>query len=233
MHRKPNLYYAFIWLFLCLSFVGKAQVDSTFKTSKPKFVFQIDIRNSFIRNNSDYQKMIYGCWAGLDYAKKHIYSLGLYTTNNPFTPLSIIYKHASTGAVIKQYYNFEMYFASLGYQYVFFNKHKVLMSIPLEVGFGLGRAYVERHWFDNSVENSYAIALYSKFIPVQLGYTLEWKATPWFGVNAQIGYRKSLFTDLLNDNKNINYDGIYYTYGIRLYFGRIYADSKKAYHSIK
>ena len=171
--------------------------------------------------------MIYGFWAGLDYSKKHIYSLGFYTTNNPFQPLDITYKKASTGAIITQYYNFELYFSSLAYQYIFLNRYRLLMSFPVEAGFGLGRAYVERHWIDNGQENTYAIALYAQFIPVQLGYALEWKATPWFGLNAQIGYRISMFTDQLNDNQNINYDGMYYTYGLRLFFGRIFSDTKK------
>ena len=171
--------------------------------------------------------MIYGFWAGLDYSKKHIYSLGFYTTNNPFQPLNVNYKRATTGAIITQYSNFELYFASLAYQYIFLNRYRLLMSFPVEAGFGLGRAYVERHWIDNGQENTYAIALYAKFIPVQLGYALEWKATPWFGLNAQIGYRISMFTDQLNDNQNINYDGMYYTYGLRLFFGRIFSDTKK------
>jgi len=60
----------------CFSLHGIAQEDTTAKISKlnPKFVFQLDVRNSFIRNNSNYKKMIYGFWAGLDYSKKHIYS---------------------------------------------------------------------------------------------------------------------------------------------------------------
>ena len=207
---------------------GWAQTDSiaTIAKTKPKFVFQIDIRNTFIKDNSNYKKLIYGFRFGLDYSRKHIYTFGLYTTNNPFEPLSVIYRTSATGQIITQNYNFEMYFASLGYQYVFFNKHKILMSCPVEAGFGLGRAYVERHWLDNGNPNTYSVELYSKFVPVQVGYALEWKPLPWFALTSQVGYRKSFLTDLLNDNKNINYDGVYYTFGIRAYLSRIIKDSK-------
>lgn len=222
-----------VFILLPIGVFAQNITDSLKLNNKPKFVFQIDVRNSFIADNSAYKKMIYGFWAGLDYSKKHIYTFGLYTTNNPFKPLDIIYKKASTGAIIKQYYNFELYFASLGYQYIYFNKYNIKMSCPIEIGFGLGRAYVERHWIDNDKLNSYEVSLYAKFIPVQIGYAIEWKATRWFGLNSQIGYRKSLFTDLLNDNQNIDYDGLYYTYGIRLYFGKIFKDGKSYYQKKK
>lgn len=234
MNFKKKIY-LFIVIFhsLTLTVWGQNDTLKLINNSKPRIVFQIDVRNTFIQDNSNYKKLVYGFWVGLDYSKKHIYTLGLYTTNNPFEPLSVKYLLGTSNQVIKQYYNFEMYFASLGYQYIFFNKYHVQMSCPIEAGFGLGRAYVERHWFDNGNPMEYDVTLFSKFVPVQLGYAIEWKATPWFGLNSQIGYRKSLFTNLLNDNQNINYDGLYYTYGFRLYFGRIIKDSKNLLKSKK
>jgi hypothetical protein len=150
----------------------------------------------------------------------------LYTTDSPLDPLQVKYYYASTGAVVKQRYDFQLYFASLGYQYIYFNKYRIQMSCPIEIGYGVGRAYVDRYWLDNGNLNNYEVSLYAKFVPLQAGYAVEWKTTRWFGVNAQIGYRKTLFTDLLNDNQNINYDGLYYSYGVRVYFGKIFEDGK-------
>ena len=70
------------------------------------------------------------------------------------------------------------------------------MSVPLEAGFGLGRATVQLTWLDNNVINKYEVTKYSKYIPIQAGYEVEWKFLKWLSLRAQTGYRQTVLTFL-------------------------------------
>lgn len=213
-------------LFILLMFIAQynlAQQPSIVEESNgkedkiKKIIAQLDTRTTFINTNSVH---IWGGLIGVEIDKKHQYSFGLYSTINK--PQEIYFTN-SIGRRFREVGIFNIQYLSLGYQLTFFDKKNVLMSVPLEAGFGLGRATVQLTWLDNNVINKYEVTKYSKYIPIQAGYEVEWKFLKWLSLRAQTGYRQTVLTKTLNGkDSNINYSGFYYSYGLRIYFGKLY-----------
>lgn len=182
-----------------------------------KIVAQLDTRSTFINTNP---VSIWGGLLGLEVDKKHQYSIGLYSS---FNKPEEFYFTNSIGRRFHEFGVFNIQYLSLGYQLTFFDKHNVLMSIPFEAGFGLGRATVKLSWLDNNILNNYETTKFSKYVPIQVGYEIEWKLIKWLSLRAQTGYRETVLTKTLNGKEsNINYSGFYYSYGLRIYFGKLY-----------
>lgn len=192
--------------------------ESVEKKDKIKrFIAQLDTRSTFIKTNP---VSIWGGLIGVEFDKKHQYSLGLYTT---FNKAQEVFYTNSIGRRFQKIGLFNIQYLSLGYQYTFFDKHNVLMSVPLEAGFGLGTAKVTINWLDNNILNKYTVTKFSKYVPLQVGYEIEWKTLKWLSIRAQTGYRATVLTNLLNsEDLDINYSGFYYSYGLRIYFGKLY-----------
>jgi hypothetical protein len=190
--------------------------EDSIKKNKPKPVYQLDQRNSFLGKKAI---NINGFLVGLEFKEKHQFSIGVYTLSPWKRPTPIV-KNDSTTEIIKFYF----YYASLGYNRTLLNTKRFKISIPVELGLGYSKATATIYQFQKEYTGSSPL---EHFIPAQIGIFGEFKVTPWFGINGSIGYRKLLFQKLIKNPINLNYDGIYYYYGINLYFDQVFKDFKR------
>jgi len=216
------------WIIILLLFFSVlsskvfCQADTSNHHSKwYKFVVQYDGRYSSINYNPT---RFFGLLIGYKFKRNQMISLGAYTTVNPFKPF---YKESQyydnqllSNVYIKE--NFYLYFCSAAYEYSYFDTKRWEFSVPMEIGFGIGKSYFEKKWEFNQQTNSFSEKQTTDYLPVQIGHEIQYKIYPWLNARVQGGYRYSLFNKLLNDNKDIKYNGFYFSFGLRVYPLRVY-----------
>jgi hypothetical protein len=221
-YRESGIYFKrfriFLILMLSFLFAQNAQAfnfptdSAVISTSqKLKFVFLIDIRNSFLKKN---EVKIYGATAGISFRNKHQFTLGYYTLSEQSEEITRL-KDAQT---INFYFQIELSFLSLGYTYTFPLLKKLDLSIPLEIG--LGGSRVTQKGLNGETLRKPARAA---FIPLQAGVKADLKLTRWIGINGSVGYRETLTRGEVKQD----YDGLYYNYGLSIYLSNILTDIKK------
>jgi hypothetical protein len=205
-------------IFIILSGCSKANafIADSLK-HKYAYIFQVDRRISFI--NSEHID-INGVLFGVQYKNRHQLSVGFYFLE-PWKKPDIITRQNTSGSYDESV-KFNLYYGSIGYRYTFFRKGIFSMSTPFEVGFGEGHAKVVLLDY-NIQETAHAF-----FIPVQAGYFLKLRLTKWFAVFGSVGYRFLILEKFFEKpGIKINYNGMYYHYGISIYIKSIIQDIKK------
>jgi hypothetical protein len=227
--RLPGSVAGFLGLIFCSYVPGFAQKESLRLSSQEKlqddsikiykekhvaFDFQFDNRNSFIKNNA---VNIQGINIGLDYASGVRWGIGAYRIIQPSRRYLMVDKQK-----VATNRELDLYFVTPNFQYTFFRRKWIETSVVLEVGFGkivykvlsedLSKILRERKGF---------------FIPAGAGLDVLITPIRWAGVEGLIGYRKSLKTYDINQD----FDGIFYSYGIKIFIGAILDDLK--YHAAK
>ncbi len=185
--------------------------DSTCKAEplipiKLNFALNWDARSSFL---GDKAVNIWGVNTGVIVGKKrHQMTFGYYwLTTNAIARLIDFRKSAARLLNLDYYTKTDLFYFNFMYWHNFIETPRWRVSLPVEIGVGSTRNA------KNSLLNDYQLWKRNDFfIPIQSGLYLKWKATRWFGLSTQIGYRKSLIQRNINDK----FDGIYYSYGIAL-----------------
>jgi len=227
--RIPPLLKAFALLlglssnFLCfgqkenvtLDFRERIRNDSLkiYRTKKIAFDFQFDNRNSFIRNKAI---SIQGINIGLNFSSGVRWGIGGYRVIRPFQTYSSI-----DNQKITTNRELDLYYVTPNFQYNFIEKKWIEVSVLLEIGFGN---------IDYKIYSENYIKLREKkgfFIPSGIGTEVLIIPIRWIGLDGMIGYRKSLKSYEIN----ADFDGMFYSYGVKAFLGVIYHDLK--YHHRK
>ena len=181
----------------------------------PRFVpsLIIDNRNSFLQSSA---VRIIGLNVGLTPRGKH-YRLGLagYTLRRSYSQL-YTYSGKGKSAKLKDTFTPELnltYFTP-NFTYIFFHRHFIELSIPVDVG--LGRS----HYTVTDEKGATTTERKGLFFPAEVGFGVLLRPTRWVGISGAVGYRLSL--------KQIDYkedfDGWYYSYRLNLFVGPIWRD---------
>jgi hypothetical protein len=176
----------------------------------------IDQRNSWIKNDKGAQKVpvtINGLQAGVILKEKHTVGLGLYTMNG--TSQKPARLNDQNNKIT--YQELLMKYLTLYYQYVIVDTRYFELDVPMEVGLG---SYVY-----NLKDETQTALLWHEQGPVKLtggGVQIIAKPLKWIGISVMGGFR--IVT--LNKKTNLNFNGVYYSYGVWVDLRQIYRDIK-------
>ncbi len=183
------------------------------------FDFQFDNRTSFIQNMPI---SIQGFNPGVVINQKFRWGLGLYWVKAPYQTFRSSKKSSVSSTEVATNRELNMYFTTPSFRYIFLNAKWVQASVDLAVGFGIVDYLIKDQTNTNTLAHKEGL-----FIPSGAGVELVLIPIRWIGVAGSIGYRKSLKTYDIN----ADFDGMYYSYGIKIFLGRIYKDL--VFHRIK
>ncbi|GAB3989160.1 hypothetical protein GCM10028807_13460 [Spirosoma daeguense] len=180
------------------------------RLKRPKITpaFNLDFRDSFLEQQ---HVNVWGVNAGIEFGhKRHQITLGYYWISYATYLRLIDWRRAASRRINLDYYTrTDMWFMSLLYWFNITNNQRWKVSIPVEVGGGVAYAIPLNLRQDMQVDRTRQ----DFFVPLQIGAYGQWRATRWFGLSAQIGYRLSVFQTAINQNFN----GSYYSIGVNIY----------------
>lgn len=167
-----------------------------------------DFRNSFVARRP---VNVWGVNAGITYGeKRHQITLGYYWLSyNSYLHFINWRRDAARHLNLEYYTKTDMAYGSLMYWWNLTNNRQWMLSVPLEIGAGVASAIP----VDPRTEVVRDGSRRDFFMPLQLGFYGQWKASRWVGLSAQLGYRESIFQTKIKNH----YDGIYYSFGTVLY----------------
>ena len=226
INRRRRIKYLLILLFffdiLPFKVIGQRKIfpdTIRFKQVPAALVFYTDFRNSFVF--SDFKNFfktttpvtVYGGAVGLEFKGQHQYTIGVYTLSK--VAKQRVAENALGLTQLNQKWN--LTFASLAYTYTFFEKNKWELKVPFELGLGKGSIKV----YDNL--NNVFYKVNGIFIPFQMGFISEYKLTKYFGIQASLGYRKTVIGSIFKRS----FDSPYYSIGLTFYYNNIWSQFKK------
>jgi len=172
----------------------------------------LDGKNSVIK---DLQTKIFGLQFGYTYNKRTNLYVNYYTSYN--TQAQILsnptagYNKRDSNTV---YVTPRLTYMNIGCEYYFLNTKRWRMSFP--VGLGIGQGVEET----TSLKSKPSTVKHT-VIPLELGYTINYKIKWWIWAGAGIGTRLSLASTRFN--------GPYYYMGLSLRFGEMYNRARAWY----
>jgi hypothetical protein len=191
------------------SLTAKLKADSThiYRFQKIRPYLNLDQRNSFIRGTPI---NVNGLQAGILIKEKHVVGLGGYmiTANSK---QQVKTKTDKNITVNKALY---MNYGTLFYQYVALDRRFWEIDIQAELGGG-----VYSYKFYDIHTNKLLSDKSAGILVGGLGPLLAFKPLKWIGIIGMIGYR---FTS--EKNSNLNFNGVYYSYGVWLDVRQIIRD---------
>jgi hypothetical protein len=190
-----------------------------YSPKRVSFDFQLDNRNSFIRNQAI---EIEGLNPGILVRRKFRYGLGLYRVRAPYESYKSTKRSSVSGEGIATNRELDMYFATPNFRYIFVTAKWIQVASELALGFGAVKYTIK------SEDNTKVLARKDGlFVPSGLGLEVVLIPFRWVGAGGSVGYRKSLGTYDIN----ADFDGLYYSYGVKIFIGTIYKDLR--YKAIK
>jgi hypothetical protein len=191
------------------SLQAKLISDSTYiyRFQKLRPFFNIDQRNSFIRNSAI---NVNGIQIGVLIKEKHIIGFGAYsiTSNSKQNVKTKTYKNIET------FRNLDMKYITLFYQYIAIDKKYFELNVQAEIGGGLFNLK-----FYDAKSNNLLFEKSSGLIVTGIGPLIAIKPIKWIGITGMAGYR---FT--FEKSPNLNFNGAYYSYGVWLDIRQIIRD---------
>lgn len=209
---------------LVLAFVPawlKAQpgwLGDTCSISKLVFIGGLDNRQTFLRNRP---VEIFGYFAGIRLHGKHALGLGYY--HLPLDNKNSFLRRFNTGTSGTILKDFDVRFFSLFYAYTLQNNRYFRVQLPVEAGFG-EIAFSKPLNTDGSAK----IQETGNMGHFHLGADFSFKLCRWGGLNATFGYRKVFKSEFFQGQM----DGIYYSYGLSIYFDAFWIDGIRLWRRI-
>ncbi len=201
-----------------------------------KLDFQIDTRNSFLR---DFPVNVYGVNLGLVFRQRIRVGAGYYWINQNFndkllgiyaiapTPQLIgkviatskgipipVSKLEASGKIrdkdfLEAAQQLNIWFASVGVMYTFYASRVLELSIPIEIGYG----NFSEKLFDTSGNNFSILTSTLKpqpsqghFIPGQIGFDVLVKVHRWAYFESAVGYRQTLSQTFTSKSRATSFD---------------------------
>jgi hypothetical protein len=192
---------------------AKFVADSShiYRAKKYKFLLALDNRNSFVHTNKKVSIDIGGLQLGVVINDKHSLALGFYSAIGHQTAHAQDDQSNRTVTV-----NTKMGYATLFYEYEFFESKRWELGVPVEIG---------RGYYQTSVTDSagrpiptFHDTLRRNIALFGTGIDITFKIWRWLGLNVMGGYR---FVGG-DEPKKINLNGIFYSYGLQIGVGELY-----------
>lgn len=219
------------FLFLNLSFAlaqSSILLDSLQKQLKidSAFIFRPKVAKPYLRveNKSSFISKepvnLAGFLAGATFYEKHIFCAGYYILNRRTQKaIELIDENKIT---TREYLKLNYFVFS--YQYILLNKKYLQINTPFEVGYGL---YTTR---TTDVKDNFITESKGDIIPLSAGLQFIFKPIKWLGISCIGGYRLAL----QENNTNLNFTGLYYSFGLwvdarYLYRNTLYFNKKRKY----
>jgi hypothetical protein len=155
---------------------------------------------------------IRGFNVGVMYKNRHIFGLGLHGITK-LDQKKAVTRFRDTVNVTEQ---LSLRYMSLFYQYTFINNRYLAVFMPTQLG--LGRYTLTT---DNVARNKRVSQKTGGTIPASIGATLVLKPVKWIGISGTGGYRI-----VLDKNPNLNFNGLFFGYGVWLDIQQIVRDIK-------
>ncbi len=223
---KKN-YLILISILLNFSFLSAQQLDSlrikfqkdsahTYRFKNIRPWLGLDQRDSWIKNEKGAKTVpvtINGLQAGVILKEKHTVGLGLYTMNG--TSQKPVKLNDQNNKIT--YQELLLKYVTLNYQYVLIDTRYFELDVPMEVGLG--------HYIYNLKDENQTALLWHEAGPVRLtggGVQMVFKPLKWVGISLMGGFRIVTF----NKKTNLNFNGVYYSYGLWVDLRQIYRDIK-------
>lgn len=203
---------------------------------RTKFDFQIDTRNSFVK---DFPINVYGVNVGVVMRSRFRLGVGYYWINQNFNdkllgiyatgklmgkvitsskgvpvPVSTLEQWAAAGKISSSDYltasqHIDLWFASAGFMYTFYASRLVEFAIPIEIGYG----GFEERLYDTSGKDFVSIGSSLKpqpttgnFIPGQIGLDVLIKPHRWIYLEGSYGYRQTLYQNYTTKYRATSFD---------------------------
>jgi hypothetical protein len=190
-------------------------VSDSIKISKPKYIrpqLGFDNRKSFIRNSP---VDITGYYAGIIVKNHFKFTLGYYRVNAE----GRANKKLKDKAVVT-IRDLELYYTTFNFEYLPVNKRFIKLGLPIDFGYGFSNLNI---YSEDKTKTLYKSS--GQFIPFSIGTELTLKPLRWIGLNGLVGYRKIL----KNSEPRIDFDGLFYSYGISIEVKEIIKDMRLFY----
>ncbi len=223
---------AITWLFCILPAFALAQQDTTTLKRKHRYTFfspatefkkgfivQLDNRSSFIRNAP---VNIYGLALEYNATKNTQRGIGFFMINKAN------YQNKKKALKEKPIPDLLLFYATPNYTYNLLHNRWFEVGIPLELGFGYATFVIA----DPRTQRN--VAGHQWFVPAEGGISGLFKLNRWLGFKASVGYRKIIWetretpavkgAPQEKGKINLDFDGMYYAYGAKIFFGTIIQD---------
>jgi len=194
----------------------KFSADSAklYRTKKWNLMAALDNRSSFVRTSQKLSVNVGGVQGGLVYKNKHTMGLGFYSITG-----------SQSGEVVsddqkqKINLNLAMSYATVFYEYNFLNTKRWEISVPAEIG---GGSYRQTATDTGGIKVAGFDTTSKSILLLGTGVKVSFRIFKWLGLGAMGGFRVVGG----NEPKKINLNGFVYSYGIEIYFGRLYKMAK-------
>jgi hypothetical protein len=201
---------ALLILLVSTAFAQQAHTPDSLRSpfsSKPKFLFKFDTRNSFVSNS---RRDIFGIKLGMEFDKKVRLGAGVNWLKSP------IYKtrYLTSSAGLPDSVEAQLQFRYIAYyvEYVFYRSKRWELSMPFQLGAGYSR-YVYNYEGSSFIENRKMILVYEPSI------SMQYKVFKWLGAGADVGFRLMVL-----NNKAIkeNFNSPLYAFKVLVWYGELY-----------
>jgi len=185
------------------------------KPFKPKFIFEVGNRNSFVEDGkgTTYPAIINGTKLGLQIMERFSFGMGFFGLTSDFEAKKIIEGNDTTT------FGLEFKYSSLTLEYKFYKNSRIELAIP--VHFGGGTSAISK--VDKNGE--YEQIRKKDILLIEAGIEADYKIKGWIGLGAGIGYREMLID---NDFIAGNFSSTVYYLKAKFYLGYLYKYFKSA-----
>ena len=218
------------------------------KGKSTRLDFQLDFRNSFIR---DFPIDIYGGNIGIIIHRKFRIGAGYYVfshrfsdrlfglrpvTGNPYTyrnghPIPVS-KLTTKQPYIPASQDLAVNYGCINFTYMFFSSRLIDLYVPIEIGYGtFSEKLVDPSGYDFITLPKAPTPSAGFFWPGQIGIMSITKIQRWVYFLSAIGFRKTLHQEFTMESVYTNFesqfDSYYYRLGLQIQIGSILRDSHK------
>jgi hypothetical protein len=222
--KVPGRVQLFAWLFTLVPFMTFSQktepfwlIPDTTRYAKPAWAFNYDVRRSVV--NQEFVNIV-GVNTGIILGKKRNQLLvGYYWANLSSSDRFVDFSSKRAKLInIDNYTHTDVYYVDLMYSPNLIYSRWFVVSLPVEVGLGS-----KRDTKTNVLSNICISESADRFIPIQAGVYIEFKATRYVGLSILGGYRYETFQKGIPSNFN----GVYYSWGANFYTSTLLTDARK------
>ncbi len=178
-------------------------------------IVQMDFRQSFVK---DAPITIYGGNLGVRIGDLDQITLGYYTLTSGAKQQYVVRNRLRLNTES----NINIWYMSLNFTRYVVNNRYGEIGFPMEVGYG--KSVEEYKNTAGRVLQTYNHEIF----PTQAGILVHIKLTKWIGIKGSVGFRHTIIPpDVQKPAFAEDFNGLYYSYGAKLYLDNIYNSIKK------
>jgi hypothetical protein len=188
-------------------FVNLKDTLRLYMKNKPAFVVDFDNKSTFV---SGRHVPIKGIKAGITYKNKISFMAGWYFIAPKLGGTSTFNK----GTVNEISFNttLKMHYASLIAEYGFYRDSRMLLYMPVQIGFGQAIKSYQAILSPDHFEHK------SIIVPIEISITGSYRVWKFIGVSGGLGYRRAFSSNIIREE---DFNGLTYSFGLKIWIGRL------------